>query len=206
MLVLLAGVVIGAAVPGIFLVMYLLEPRPPSPPDLPDAPCPLNPEAGPVRHPSEYTERATPYAGPGPHPVDLFEIRDGQEPLATVTYRLPQQWRPTGDLTSTDVQLVVCEYLTGTGSVIETCEYPAADATIPLVRASYTYHVYEARTGKLVTEFALDSPPTGLCPQSILYHGPNQSLPRMFPDDVLKSELQDKLRPIVEGTVRSNTP
>jgi hypothetical protein len=206
-LVLLAGVVIGAAVPGVFLVIYLLEPRPPLPPDLPNAPCPLKPDAGPVRHPSEYTERARPYTGSGPHPVDLFALRDGKEPHDAEKFRLPEQWQPTGGSNSTDVQLVVCEYLTGTGSVIERCEYPAADTTISLVRASYTYHVYEARTGKLVTEFALDSPQTGFCPQSIFFYDePNQPQQRIFPDDVLRSELEDQLRPIVEGTVRGHTP
>lgn len=110
-----------------------------------------------MRHPSEYTDRSAPYAGPGPHPADFFQLEDGSQTdvirASPSNDRLPAEWRPTGDNASTNVQLVICEYRTRTGSAIKSCGYnqppyfdPSTAApviegrrvTMSLVEASYT--------------------------------------------------------------------
>ncbi|MGN9912716.1 hypothetical protein ACTMTJ_34795 [Phytohabitans sp. LJ34] len=233
MLWMVIAALIGAAVPGVTLVRYYLElePRPPS---LPATLCPQDRGTGPVRHPSEYTDRAAPYAGPGPHPADFFQLGDGREVHPVLTEpdneRLPAEWRPTGATASTNastnVQLVVCEYLTRTGSAIKSCTYhqPPYDGlstavprvegravTMSLIEASYTYQVYEARTGNLIAKFDLDGssscPPFGFPYQARLRPGETQlHWPQEIQEQVSNSHLYDQLRPIIAGTVRTHTP
>jgi hypothetical protein len=96
--------------------------------------------------------QASPYRAsePGPHPVVVMWERGGVSPLSGKT---PAAWRPTS---LEDTQLVVC------GSpiskeVIEVCDYIGPDIT--RYRATQTFTVRAARTGKVVESFTLSADP-----------------------------------------------
>lgn len=169
------------------------DPEPPaSPPPSPrppaENPCPRKLDEQP--HPSKFTNHAAPYEGPAPHPVDVVHVTgvsDRNEP----SRNLPDGWEPTSDRL-TQTQLVVCEYLVSTGAVVDSCEY-IGNKFVPLVSATWTYRVLEARTAKEVTRFTLQG--TDTCPGSIEYF--KGHYPSNTPQFVRDEDLVNALRPFV---------
>jgi hypothetical protein len=137
------------------------------------------------------------YSGKGPHPAVLFKSSDygddAREP------QLPDKWLPAyfGD----DTQLVVCQYNDNSHDSrdIGTCTYIGGspnlgDGKAEVRSARYTYRVFEARTGKLVTTFAMNGTTSleDTCPEEAYY-------PTAFYQLVEGEDLADKLRPLIEG-------
>jgi hypothetical protein len=186
--------VVGAIVLMTALAIWDLnnDPEPPAsssaPPPPAESPCPADVDEEP--HSSKFTNRAPPYEGPAPHPVEVVNvtgISQANEPPRI----LPDGWEPTVD-SLRETQLVVCEYLASTGAIVDSCEY-AGNQFVPLVSAVWTYRVLEARTAKQVTEFMLNG--TDTCPASIEYlegHYPSNT-----PQFVRDEELANALRPFV---------
>jgi hypothetical protein len=176
------------------------EPAAPAPkPALPSDPCPEDRPNGEVRQPNEYTDRAAPYTGTGPHLMVLVEAVPGvnhvYQGYSVADRLLPAKWLAQSEDEKPRAQLIVCEYAVSIGALVRTCEYIGADP-VRLLRAAYVYRVFEARTGKPVTEFTLDSGAN--CPPSIeVWNGGPP------PQDMLQStafdDLKNALRPVVEA-------
>ncbi|WP_407561908.1 hypothetical protein [Streptomyces sp. 184] len=151
-------------------------------------------EAGKVK---AYLPGGPAYDGPGPHPAVLF--KDEIPGAESEPPHLPESWDPAFD--KHDTQLVVCEYddWERPGRTVGTCTYlgganNTGDGEVDVLSARYVYRVFEARTGELVTKFALDgaTSPEQTCPDETLY----------LADDfqrVTSEDLADKLRPFVTG-------
>ncbi|GAA2113407.1 hypothetical protein [Streptomyces synnematoformans] len=151
-------------------------------------------EAGKVK---AYLPGGPAYQGPGPHPAVLFKddlAVDESEPP-----QLPGAW--TADYADADAQLVVCQYddWDHPSRKVGTCTYlgganNTGDGEVDVHSARYVYRVFEARTGELVTKFALDgtTSPEETCPDSALYIADDFQL-------VTDEALADKLRPLVTG-------
>ncbi|WBB62371.1 hypothetical protein O7599_07525 [Streptomyces sp. WMMC500] len=151
-------------------------------------------EAGKVK---AYLPEGPAYAGPGPHPAVLFKDEipgaDSEPPY------LPDGWDPAFD--KHDTRLVVCQYddWEHPSRTVGTCTYlgganNTGDGEVDVQSARYVYRVFEARTGELVTTFALDgtTSPEQTCPDETLYLSSHFQL-------VTSKALADKLRPLVTG-------
>ncbi|PRY02148.1 hypothetical protein [Allonocardiopsis opalescens] len=188
----LAGLVL--AVVGLIAVEAALPGR------LPLAPCPLTTEGGPAEHPSRYTGSADAYAGPGPHPV-VHHLLAGPAGGGPLDYYeggtpLPEEW-DAGD-SPERAPLVLCEYVIA-GGTVGRCDYrPGFDGvevtSLPLVRTTRDFRLYEARTGELVAEFELEG--TSGCPDRMTYRSER---PERVEQSADPDELRERLRPFVEG-------
>jgi hypothetical protein len=173
--------------------------EPPSPPPKASPPpnaCPDTVDGEP-KHPTEYTNRAAPYTGPGPHSMELVAPVtdvDGIHQYHSVDDRLlPSEWLVYDDEDKWDLQLFVCEYAVAAGYVKDSCQY-IPQIFVQLVPATYRYRVFEARTAKPVKEFTLES--GNGCPGSIqLWNG---EAPARILESVEFDVLENALRPIVD--------
>ncbi|MGP3914978.1 hypothetical protein [Nonomuraea sp. 10N515B] len=163
-------------------------------------PCPEASNGAP-RENSIYADRAAPYQGKGPHPVLLVK-RGGTYPTEEWTDPLPQDdilpddWEPpNGDRSK--VQLVVCQYEAEKLGVVGECSFTHPQyVKVPLVAASYTFLVYEARTARPVTTFKAKG--YSQCPGSTVMINGNVG---EIVQEVSQYELAGALRAYVEGTV-----
>ncbi|MFD9905755.1 hypothetical protein [Streptomyces sp. NPDC059063] len=160
-----------------------------------------------ARYPTEFTKRAPPYAGRGPHPVVVvrFSPEQGTDSMEPSAGHLPDGWEADGKSWPVSTQLVLCEYGELTGETVEEdCRYTGAgihDLTVWVEKAKYTYRLYEAKTSRLVTTFQVDG--SGGCPRDVLVE---DNAPLSIPQDVDREGLVNSLRPYVErngGSTRS---
>lgn len=169
------------------------EPRPPAAAPPPHA-CPDTPDGEP-RHPTEHTDSAAPYTGPGPHPVELVTPVPEVDGVSQYHDRdanvVPLEWQADDDA---ELQLVVCEYaLSADSAAVESCEY-LGNLWVQLAPATYRYRVFEARTSRQVTEFTLRSGDG--CPGSIEYPE-GDTAPARILESVKPADLENALRPVV---------
>lgn len=141
--------------------------------------------------PRPYTPDGPAYAGAGPHRIQSFaDYVEGD---------LPARWvsDPTGP--PQPPQLVLCEGFDESfkGTTVGTCTYDGTDGptTAKVESVRYIYRVFEARTAKLVSTFALQSSASAedSCPASSVS-------PTSFFQLVGVDALIGKLRPLIEGT------
>lgn len=97
--------------------------------------------------------RATPYAGPGPHPIAIFQEGSDGQLLPRYLEHLRADgasWLPA-DARPDDVQLVACLTLADDREIAE-CSYGglAVAKALPMNSATYEVRVYELRTHREV--------------------------------------------------------
>lgn len=197
---------------GIGVVGMLADPPPPEPPspNTVDLFCPQEP-VGKARGDTYFNEVAEPYRGNGPHAVRLLYVNANTGEDAD---ELPSRW--TADDGGSDagakpkVQLVACGYQ-DTGRETRVCEYlpesvarlhrqlserPGALGTtkISLLKASYVFEVYEAKTARPLGRFTV--PGDAACPESVKLDD-RASIGQ--PPDAAK--LRKALRPYAERAV-----
>jgi hypothetical protein len=175
------------------VLAWLLPPRP-TEPLLPDAPCPAELK-GAVRTPTQYTGKAPPYQGAGPHLMRMVEVLPEGNHDISFTLGWPQQWVADGDFYPARTQLVVCEYAIERGAILE-CKYGAY--VIRPMRMNYVYRVYEARTAKFIKEFRIKT--IGVCPYSITVR--DGKVPHDMREGRDYTALEKALRPLVERPVK----
>jgi hypothetical protein len=170
------------------------------------SPCPPKGPSSDARHPTEYSKNAPHYEGNEPHLVDTFSALFSpdlgllEEPtrsdLSSSTPEaldvIPPEWRveASEDVTQS-AQLIICQYIvvgTTTGSF---CSYTGGHK-ISLRDAEFAYHIYEARTSKLVGKFSLQGSQD--CPTTAFEENIDSGFVlRTLPE----GELQRKLTPYV---------
>ncbi len=169
------------------------EPPPPPPAAPPRNPCPDTADGEP-KHPTEHTNRAAPYTGPGPHPMELVTQVSSIDGVAQYygpeDRSLPLEWRAYEE---NEPQLFVCEYAVSAKPVVDSCEY-LGNRWVQLAPATYRYRVFEARTSRQVKDFTLHSGEG--CPASIEYPA-DESPPAKILESVKFTDLEKALRPIV---------
>ena len=192
------------------IILSAYWPKSPSAADLPNNPCPIDLQAQRVRQPSEYTATAPPYGGAPPHLLVVVNVKyessgadHTDEGTATFAAGLPLAWQvPDGQDVYSFAQLVVCSYRDPADpkadSVVRFCDFvgPPGDVRIPLMRATYTYRVYEAKTGRKIAQFHIDG--TDSCPSGIEYQ---DTPPSTWTESANSDDLTRALRPLVEATV-----
>ena len=194
-LLVLFVLVIAAAATAPMVVDKLTATAPPPPPEPPPPPhaCPDTHDGEP-KHPTEHTNSAAPYTGPGPHPVELVTPVSGVDGVYRYEgrhdFRLPLEWLANDDA---ELQLVVCEYALSADPVVESCEY-LGNLWVQLAPATYRYRVFEARTSRQVTEFTLRS--GDWCPANIEYRE-GDTAPARILESVKPEDLENALRPVV---------
>ncbi|GAB1515987.1 hypothetical protein [Actinophytocola sp. KF-1] len=170
------------------------EPAPPPPAAPPRTPCPDTADGEP-KHPTEYTDRAAAYTGPGPHPMELvtpvLDVDGVYQYYGPDDRGLPLEWQADEE---NERQLVVCEYAVSAEPVVRSCEY-LGNRWVQLAPATYRYRVFEARTSRAVKDFTLHSGEA--CPGSIEYRE-GDSPPARVLESVKFTELEKALRPIVD--------
>ncbi|MFD5200655.1 hypothetical protein ACFWM7_10985 [Streptomyces sp. NPDC058375] len=161
------------------------------PPDLPDNPCPTSASSASSelgRYPTDFTDEAQPYAGPGPHLITTD--------AGTIDARLPSDWKVAPRQDRRISELVLCEYREDRGVAVDDCRY-AGGFSVTLKELRATYRLYEAKTSKLVTGFHVDG--RGGCPRSVRYPE-GERPPLTLPQSIDESDVIAKLRPYVEGS------
>jgi hypothetical protein len=146
------------------------------------------------------------YAGAGPHPVEFLKQGELQASAGEDAQPvLPDDWeRPAYEGVT---QLVVCEHPDPSfrGRKVGECEYLGGDFNrgepSELRSARYVYRVFEARTGRLVTQFTMrgTTGPQESCPARTLAPA------TLYYQAVRSRELVAKLRPLVTGPARPVT-
>jgi hypothetical protein len=195
-LLLLFVLLIAVAGTAPILVDKLTEPDPAPPPKAapPPTPCP-DTAGGEPKHPTEHTDRAAPYTGNGPHPMELVAQVSGVDGVYQYydadERGLPLEWRAYEE---NELQLVVCEYAVSAEPVVRSCPY-LGNRWVQLAPATYRYRIFEARTSRQVKDFTL---PSGEgCPGSIEYQE-GESPPARVLESVKFTVLENALRPIVD--------
>ncbi|WP_059008903.1 hypothetical protein [Streptomyces specialis] len=142
-----------------------------------------------------YSPDGPAYEGTGPHPAVLHKV--GVVPEVDLPL-LPTAWAPSPY--SGFTELLVCQYTDRefTGEKVGDCAYlggTLGDANPEVWSARYVYRVFEARTGELVGEFALDgtTTPDETCPET------SYAPPSTYRQLVESDALEEELRPLVEG-------
>jgi hypothetical protein len=111
-------------------------------------------------------------AGPGPHPVILFEDYRGGD-LIESSRSLPEGWKVEQDSDFEDnrelaeVELIACSSRTSEAPTGVECDFENDEegtVTLELVDATYDLVVYEARTGEEVHRATLEGSAGGECP------------------------------------------
>lgn len=192
----------------------LADPPPPVPPSPAsvDEFCPPEP-VGKARGDTYFKEIAELYRGKGPHAVRLLFVDTNTGEDAD---ELPSRWAASGEGSDTDVrpkvQLVACGYQDRSGSrETRICEYvpesvarlerrlsgrtrPKGTTKISLLKASYVFEIYEAKTARPLGRFRV--PGEEACPGSVeLDH---RTFIGQAPD---AARLRETLRPYAERTV-----
>jgi hypothetical protein len=170
--------------------------------------CPPQP-VGTARGDTDFKETADPYRGKGPHPVKLqfVDIISGED-----AGELPSRWQAGDAGEKPKAQLVACGYQDRAGTrETRVCEYvpeytanmywqlpghtrPENIIKIPLLKASYVFEIYEAKTAKPLGRFTV--PGDQACPGSVKRD--NRTFIGQAPD---AAKLRKVLRPYAERTV-----
>ncbi|WND33068.1 hypothetical protein RI578_01675 [Streptomyces sp. BB1-1-1] len=158
----------------------------PTSPVHPSNPCPASAASKKGVYPTVYTEDAKPYAGTGPHTVELRFHLDHKS--------LPARWSPPDNKPHT-AQLILCEYVEETGLTDTQCDYRGHDQ-VWLMQARATYLLLEAKTSELITSFKVDGATT--CP-AVLSYDPDGPRPTHVRAAMDEAEIIRNLRPYVEG-------
>jgi len=136
-----------------------------------------------------YNSTSTPYGGPGPHPLDGYEVTDHNSHM---------QHSPVfmgyvpGDVNV--IQLVACVVaIPGNQSGTVTCKFDTGvsrSRTWPLLEATYEITVREARTGRVVTTLNAvgDDTPENSCPSFAADHA-DATVARSLADETLAKTL-----------------
>jgi hypothetical protein len=194
-----------AVVFGVIVLSTLDDEVPPlaTYPAMPDTPC-LRSASDPGVFPTDISDTASPYAGPGPHPVfTVFQGLDDDDTRqlsrrsrSSDWFDIPREWRVLAPSTPT-VQLVLCEYVIDTGAQpVDECFYNVPVYKAPVYDARYRFVLYEAKTSKRVTTFELNGTKVH-CDNNVPYprdRTPNFIVVKLVEDAV----LVDHLRPFVE--------
>ncbi|WP_433476322.1 hypothetical protein ACQPZP_04280 [Spirillospora sp. CA-142024] len=199
---------------GVGVFGMLADPPPPEPPtpDSVDKFCPPEP-VGKARGDTYFKEIAEPYRGKGPHAVRLLfvDTNTGED-----TGELPARWAASDEAGDADgkrrAQLVACGYQNTAGTrETRVCEYvPESiarldwqlsgrtrhkDTTkISLLKASYVFELYEAKTAKPLGRFTV--PGDEACPGRAKLD--DRTFIGQAPD---AAKLRKALRPYAERTV-----
>ena len=164
-----------------------------------------------------------PYTGAGPHLVvgidlSMDETAPGGIVPPSSPALLPPSWAADregqvvfdGSPQKSDyqlAQLALCMSLPqAIGRVVGTCSYSegadltgAAGIKVDVVSASYTFKLFEARTGRLLESFRLAASSPDQCPTELSPGQEQQKIAAAPPDDAIEA----RLRPFVEGTART---
>ncbi|MGA6162553.1 hypothetical protein [Amycolatopsis magusensis] len=138
---------------------------------------------------------APPYAGHGPHLVAGGQKTTGiSDVLASFSvYSLPWEWRAD----ASQAQLVVClgGVLKRDAMPIGTCEWEIAEGDV--YPATYTFEVYEAKTGRSLATFPIESDASAdaSCPPTV-YVGPGEGRVAVA-QGVTEQTLASTLEPFV---------
>jgi hypothetical protein len=171
--------------------------------ELPYSLCPSSRTATEITSPSEMSENAEAYTGPGPHHILVHPIGDPRSDLGSASAQrdLPRDWLPprdseTGAHRLDRLELVACQYQYVVGS-IGTCGYRTIPGDRPVSvtiwDATYDFRVYEAATGRLVASFTVDGA-EGACSEGpSIYRGETKTV--VGPDP---AKLIPQLEPLVE--------
>ncbi|WP_327583329.1 hypothetical protein OHA25_47005 [Nonomuraea sp. NBC_00507] len=179
---------IGLPAVAIPTLSWLLPSRSTEPPP-PDAPCPADLK-GAVRTPTQYTDKASPYQGAGPHPMRLVEVLP--EGNHDISYLAVGPGVYEANFHPEKVQLVACEYAIERGAVLA-CEYSGLGVLRPM-RVTYVYRVYEAKTSRFIKEFRIGT--VRRCPNEIgVYNGER---PNGIREERDRTALEKALAPLVE--------
>lgn len=199
---------------GVGVIGMLADPPPPEPPSPAsvDEFCPPEP-VGKARSDTYFKEIAEPYRGKGPHPVRLLfvDTNTGEDADG-----LPSRWAANDEVSDTGVrpkvQLVACGYQDRAGTrETRVCEYvpesiarlyrqlsgrarPENTTKIALLKASYVFEIYEAKTARPLGRFGV--PGGQACPGSVKLD--DRASIGQAPD---AAKLRKALRPYAERTV-----
>lgn len=205
-----AGIWGGAAlfaVVGVAVVVPRVAMRggPTPPKSLAANPCPTDRLGQQVRSPSTYTNKAPAYTGPVPHSVhphsvqviavsapDASGAREANEIQSAPD--VPGDWQASDG--ASDAQLVLCRFLTE-GASVKRCSFAndqGTAGTTTLVKAAYTYQLYEARTARLLKRFQLAG--TEDCPYSLSVKA--GVLPKTVPRGIDDRKVADVIRSFVQ--------
>jgi hypothetical protein len=153
---------------------------------------------------SRMIEEAPEYQGPGPHRL----IVDGP---SGATEGMREDWvvprESNGRYRIDQLQLVVCEYryAVGTAGDLQMCPYTPVGggqtSTFTAQSAKYDYKVYEATTGKQLTDFTLDGVTKDCADfRTVVGESAQHSKFPAYPD---YDELERKLEPLVMADATS---
>lgn len=152
--------VIGGIGFGVWKV-FIAEPAPKQHTETVDSPGDLVDGCGRARH---FFAGNRPYTGKGPHPIAVFEIRDGEtrfhQPVFTEK-GVPAHWWPRQ---AGQVRLIACADQSGTGNTIKTCHFDNPVMDVPMRRADYKVRVFEASTGREVGDVEIKNGERATCP------------------------------------------
>ncbi|MBO2455172.1 hypothetical protein J4573_49360 [Actinomadura barringtoniae] len=204
------GIGIVAILGGVQAVGMLDDPAPPQSPSPAsvDQFCPPEP-VGKARSDTYFNRIAEPYRGKGPHAVSL---RFADADTGDYSEGLPARWEANETGVKPKPQLVACAYQDTAGSrETRVCEYvpestarlysqlagstrPKNTTKISLMKASYLFEIYEAKTAKPLGRFQI--PGDHACPKTVKLD--DRALIGQAPDAV---ELHNALRPYAERTL-----
>lgn len=149
------------------------------------------------------------YAGPGPHlAVVDEELSATSDPLYNIpfsTYSLPIKWMAYDNKKNEEdisrAQLVICltDLQQRSKTKIGQCEYDTLIADV--YPATYTFEVYEARTGRRITTFKIRGNDTAdlSCPVTLQHQvGSGVDIAQGVKDETLSG----RLRPLIMGPAR----
>ncbi|MDL4816532.1 hypothetical protein [Actinomadura opuntiae] len=189
-------------------VSGMLADPPPREPASVDEFCPPQP-TGKARDDTSFKETADPYRGRGPHAVKLLfaDANTGEG-----ADELPSRWQVGDTDVKPKAQLVACGYQDTAGTrETRVCEYvpettarlywqlsgstrPKNTTKISLLKASYVFEIYEAKTAKPLGRFEV--PGDEACPWSVKLD--DRTSIEQAPD---ASKLRKALRPYAERTI-----
>lgn len=195
---------------GVQVSGMLADPPPPEPPSPAsvDKFCPPEP-VGKARSDTRFKEIAEPYWGKGPHAVWLLFVNTNTGEDAN---ELPSRWEVSDTNAKPKAQLVACGYQDRAGArETRVCEYvpeptarlysqlsghtrPKYTTKISLLKVSYVFEIYEAKTAKPLGRFKV--PGDEACPGSVKLD--NRAFIGQAPD---AAKLRKALRPYAERTV-----
>ena len=140
-------------------------------------------------------------AGPGIHPIFLFNELEDDAGFIYGSYELPAEWGPdpvtadAGDLE--DVELVGCLRQVDTSPTGQDCDFDddGDSITLELVDATWEVEVIAGQSGESVDTVTIEASDDGECPFLVSYdEGDTEHVASLDDDDVVAA-----LQPIVEA-------
>lgn len=111
------------------------------------------------------------YEGPAPHPIVVVGFNDGS---ATPDAKVPAAWKPQ----RSQIQLIGCIGTVSPGNPApgRTCTFNIPTyRQLPIVETTTSVRLYEARTGRMVADVAVESSNTP-CPLQLTTAGDNPTV------------------------------